>query len=72
MTYRDRIGFMLAVIIILPLTNIAYFAAPVLIDVKIYAVGDPEEYIYCATGSMVPPARYVGTGSVPSGQESYC
>ena len=47
-------------------------APPVMIDVKIYASGDPEAYIYCATGSLVPPARFVANGSVPEGQESYC
>lgn len=48
------------------------FAAPVMVDVKIYASGDPEAYIYCATGSLAPPARFVANGSVPEGQESYC
>ena len=43
-----------------------------MIDVEIYASGDPEEYIYCATGTLAPPARYVSSGAVPEGQESYC
>ena len=49
-----------------------FLAPPVMIDVEIYASGDPEEYFYCATGTLAPPARYVSSGSVPEGQESYC
>ena len=70
-TYRDLFDFGAMLAIILLLFNIAYFAAPVMVDVKIYEV--EGKYIYCATGTLTnPPARYVGEGSVPKGDESYC
>ena len=59
-------------IMILLIVGLAHFAPPVMIDVEIYASGDPEVYYYCATGTLAPPARHVGSGAVPSGQESYC
>ncbi len=68
--YIDRV---LLVFVFLMLSfMVSNLAAPIMIDVKIYASGDPEVYIYCATGSLVPPARFVANGAVPLGQESYC
>ena len=63
---------LLLVIVLISLSILGNLAPPVMIDVKIYASGDPEAYIYCATGSLVPPARFVANGAVPEGQESYC
>lgn len=63
--------FLLGVIIAL-LLYLVFLAPVVMIDVEIYAVGDPEEFIYCATGTLAPPARFVASGSVPKGDESYC
>ena len=64
-------AFLLGLIIILLFAGLLA-RAPVMIDVQIYATGDPEQYIYCATGTLAPPARFVGSGAVPKGQESYC
>ncbi len=40
------------------------------INVEIYLT--EGELIYCATGTLAPPAVYMGSGSVIKGQESYC
>lgn len=63
---------LLGLIAVLLIAQIIFLAPPVMIDVEIYATGDPEEYIYCATGTLAPPARFVASGAVPEGQESYC
>ena len=61
-----------SILLFLILVAVVNLAPPVMIDVEIYASGDPEEYFYCASGSLAPPARYVSSGAVPEGQESYC
>lgn len=62
-----------AIAIFVVLLYMAYFAAPVLVDVKIYENRESGDMIYCATGSLTdPPNRFVGNGSVPEGDESYC
>ncbi len=69
----SKIELALAIIILLLFgAYMQNLAPPVMVDVEIYASGDPETYIYCATGTLSPPARHVGSGAVPSGQESYC
>ena len=68
----ERFIATVAGIVIGLLAALVWLAAPVMIDVEIYASGDPEKYFYCATGTLAPPARFVASGSVPEGQESYC
>lgn len=62
---------LLGLIVVLLIYHI--FLAPiVLIDVEIYEMEDGS-FIYCATGTLTdPPARHVGSGAVPRGDESYC
>ncbi len=59
-------------VVVVIILGVALAPAPVMIDVKIYESGDPPAYIYCATGTLSPPARFVANGSVVSGKESYC
>lgn len=60
------------------LTNILLFLilavllapAPVMVDVEIYL--SDGELIYCATGTLAPPAVHQGSGQIAKGKESYC
>lgn len=62
-----------AITLLVGLIAFVMLAPVVMIDVEIYAAGDPEKFFYCATGSLnVPPARFVASGAVPEGDESYC
>lgn len=66
------VEYLLAVIVILLLILEFRFAAA-LIDVEIYENRETGKMFYCATGSLTdPPFRYVGSGAVPEGDESYC
>ena len=59
--------------IVLALLLYLTFAPVVLIDVEIYENRETGKMFYCASGSLTdPPFRYVGSGAVPSGDESYC
>lgn len=67
----ETILIMLATVTLAVVVWIA-LAAPVLINVEIYEMDDGS-FIYCATGTLTdPPARHVGSGAVPAGDESYC
>lgn len=69
---KDKIMYFFMLVIVL-FALIQQFAAPVLIDVKIYENREDGAMFYCATGTLTdPPFRFVGTGSVPEGDESYC
>lgn len=67
-----RTEIALALLILLAFGIYMSLAPKVMIDVEIYASGDPPELIYCATGALVAPAIYMGSGQIESGRESYC
>ena len=59
--------------IVIALLLYQVFAPAALVDVEINENRESGDLIYCATGSLEdPPNRYVGSGSVPKGDESYC
>lgn len=70
------IAFLQSKLLLLALVVVLMFqvalAPVVMVDVKIYEMEDGS-YTYCASGTLTdPPARYVGTGAVADGKESYC
>ena len=76
MNLPDRIQSILILLVLaMPIWMVLVWlmlAPVILIDVEIYEMEDGS-YIYCATGSLTdPPARHVGSGAVPDGDESYC
>ncbi len=60
---------LVATILIVLVFAVAEFAKAK-VNVEIYMV--EGELIYCATGSLVPPAVHLGSGSITKGKESYC